>query len=152
MLELFKEALPQDNVVPSNFYEANKLKRGLGFDYNIIHACKNDCVLFWKQYAECESCPVCLESRWTSDKRNVPQKVLRHFPLIPRLQRLFTSRMTAKDMTWHHTERVQNDQFLTHPADSLQWKKFDDEYPWFAEELHNVRLGLTTDGLIHLAT
>ena len=49
-------------------------------------------------------------------------------------------------MSWHHTERVQNENFLSHPADSLQWKKFDVEYPWFAEEPRNVRLGLATDG------
>ena len=49
-------------------------------------------------------------------------------------------------MSWHQTERVQNENFLSHPVDSLQWKKFDVEYPWFAEEPRNVRLGLATDG------
>ena len=29
-----------------------------------IHACKNDCVLFWKENVELEACPVCKESRW----------------------------------------------------------------------------------------
>jgi hypothetical protein len=30
---------------------------------------------------------------------------LRHFPLIPRLQRLFMCSKTAKEMRWHEEER-----------------------------------------------
>ena len=146
LLELFKEALPTDNTLPRNFYEAKKLKRGLGFDYNVIHACKNDCILFWRENEQLNECPICHESRWTSDKANVPQKVVRHFPLIPRLQRLFMSRATAVDMTWHSSDRVRNENILSHPADSQVWKEFDQEHPWFAEEPRNVRLGLATDG------
>ncbi|GJV49897.1 zinc finger, PHD-type containing protein [Tanacetum coccineum] len=35
--------------------------------------------------------------------KKVPKKVLRYFPIIPRLQRLYKSSHTAKEMTWHAT-------------------------------------------------
>jgi len=34
-----------------------------------------------------------------------------------------------------------------HPANSIQWKKFDDEFPEFGKESRNIRLGLATQGM-----
>jgi len=34
-----------------------------------------------------------------------------------------------------------------HPTDSIQWKKFDDEFPEFGKESRNIRLGLAIDGI-----
>jgi len=34
-----------------------------------------------------------------------------------------------------------------HPADSIQWKKFDNDFPEFGKELRNIRLGLATYGM-----
>ncbi|GJW41453.1 zinc finger, PHD-type containing protein [Tanacetum coccineum] len=51
-------------------------------------------------------CPVCNTSRWKDSNtpgKKVPKKVLRYFPIIPRLQRLYKSSHTAKEMTWHAT-------------------------------------------------
>ena len=42
--------------------------------------------------------------------------------------------------------RIQEVGTLTHPADGEAWKHFDQKYPDFASEIHNVRLGLCTDG------
>src|SRR3954470_22351751 len=78
-------------------------------------------------------------------KKKVPRKVLRHFPLIPRLQKLYAVKSTAKDMRWHAKER-HDDGILRHPADSDAWKDFDKKHVGYALELRNVRLGLTTDG------
>ena len=52
----------------------------------------------------------------------------------------------AYDMKWHKEKRVNNDGFMRHPADSLAWQSFDNQYPEFGIEAWNVRLGLTTDG------
>ena len=32
-----------------------------------------------------------------------------------------------------------------HPSNSIQWKKFDDEFPEFGKESRNIQLGLATD-------
>jgi hypothetical protein len=55
------------------------------------------------------------------------------------------SKQTAEDMTWHKNKRT-NDGILRHPADSLTWKKFDEEHTFFASDARNVRLGLASDG------
>jgi hypothetical protein len=56
--------------------------------------CPKNSVLFRKDHAKKDECPVCGESRWKDKDGNkkIPQKILRHFPLIPRLQRMFASK------------------------------------------------------------
>ncbi len=44
---LCKELLPKGNKMPINTYEAFKLIKTLGLNYDLIHACPNGCVLFW---------------------------------------------------------------------------------------------------------
>ncbi|GKD21945.1 hypothetical protein Tco_1223648 [Tanacetum coccineum] len=67
---------------------------------------------------------MCNTSRWKDSNtpgKKVPKKVLRYFPIIPRLQRWYKSSHTAKEMTWHATGKC------TEP------------------EPRNVRLGLAAD-------
>ncbi|XP_056688291.1 uncharacterized protein [Spinacia oleracea] len=140
MLKMYKRVLPKDANVPSTYREARKMVTDLGFDYEKIEACENDCMFFWKESANLEKCSVC------DTKRNkTSPKVLRYFPLTPRLQRLFMSRKTANDMRWHKDKR-DDDGILRHPADSKAWKHFDESYSSFALESRNVRLGLASDG------
>ncbi|XP_042944837.1 uncharacterized protein LOC122278720 [Carya illinoinensis] len=149
LIDLLRQALPDGETLPKSYYEAKQLRRGLGFKYDKIDACKNDCVLFWKEHASSQECPICKEPRWIDNEKKdkkIPHKVLRHFPLKPRLQRLFMSKKTAEDMRWHREKRVQDLNNLRHPADSVVWKEFDKSHQWFAQESRNVRLGLATYG------
>ncbi|XP_042974567.1 uncharacterized protein LOC122306194 [Carya illinoinensis] len=82
----------------------------------------------------------------TSTQHRLPKKVLRYFPLKPRLQRLFVSKKTAQVMRWHKTERVDDTTHMRHPTDSQVWKDFDRKHASFAEDPRNVRLGLASDG------
>ncbi|KAJ8769380.1 hypothetical protein K2173_002584 [Erythroxylum novogranatense] len=68
-----------------------------------------------------------------------------YFPLTPRLQRLYTSDVTACHMRWH-AEHDQEDGVMRHPSDALAWKHFNDTHVHFAIESRNMRLGLSTDG------
>jgi hypothetical protein len=44
------------------------------------------CVLFLGEYAEAMNCPKCEQARYKDPARKMfPVKVLRHFPIIPRL-------------------------------------------------------------------
>ncbi|GJX08844.1 hypothetical protein Tco_0196776 [Tanacetum coccineum] len=101
-------------LLPSSAYEAKKFTKDLGLGYEKIHACPNDCMLYWDDRAGQQSCHICKASRYKSDevggssksrKSNKPVKVLRYFPLIPRLKRLYKCEKTAKDMRWHDTGR-----------------------------------------------
>ncbi|XP_071679853.1 uncharacterized protein [Lolium perenne] len=96
LLDLLKEAYPE-SAIPKNYNEAKKLVKCMGLGYVSIHACENDCILFWKENANANSCPKCKASRWKSERKHAdgkrvhkaPKKVLRYFPIKKRLQRLF---------------------------------------------------------------
>ncbi|XP_071705362.1 uncharacterized protein [Rutidosis leptorrhynchoides] len=149
LLELLIQSHPPNNTIPKSFYETKKWMRKIGLRYQAIHACKNDCCLFYKEYQDMENCPICKESRWKDERimgKKVPNKVLRYFPITPRLKCLYSSRYTAKDMTWHATGRCNEEGKMRHPIDGLAWKEIDKRYPDFAREHRNIRLGLAADG------
>uniref|UniRef100_A0A2N9G009 DUF4216 domain-containing protein n=1 Tax=Fagus sylvatica TaxID=28930 RepID=A0A2N9G009_FAGSY len=146
VIDLIKKALPDGESLLRSYYEAKRFRKDLGFSYELIHACENDCVLFWKEYADEEECPKCKTSRWTyvtGKGTKIPRKVLRYFPIKPRLQQLFMSKEIANDMKWHKDGRVDDGNSLRHPADSIVWKEFDKEHSWFAEESRTL---LNIDG------
>ncbi|XP_027351206.1 uncharacterized protein LOC113862314 [Abrus precatorius] len=155
ILELLADAFEHANI-PSSFYEAKKTIAKLGLNYTKIHACLRDCMLYFGEDANRDTCKTCKQSRWkskdkgantnTTDKqKKVLAKVLRYFPLKPHLQRLFMSSKTAEHMQWHGLEST-TEGILRHPRDSEAWKKFDLMYPQFASDSRNVRLGLATNG------
>ncbi|XP_057990571.1 uncharacterized protein LOC131172953 [Hevea brasiliensis] len=149
-LELFKDALPEGETLPKSYYEVKKLMHDLGLGYITIDACVNDCILYWKEYEHLDTClnPMCRAPRWKyglGKCKKIAQKVVRYFPLKPRLQRLFMSKEIAKDMRWHKEKRVNND-VIRHPANAEAWKEFDKENDWFGRDPRNVRLGLASDG------
>ncbi|XP_043714726.1 uncharacterized protein LOC122663086 [Telopea speciosissima] len=145
LLELLQEALPEPNTLPNNMYETKKIIKDLGLNYHKIDVCPNDCMLYWKGQEKATTCSKCGTSRYTSVDKKIPAKTLRHFPLIPRLQRLYMSSKTSFNMRWHYEGRT-NDQRLRHPADGQAWKEFDKLHPTFSEEPRNIRLGLAIDG------
>ncbi|GJZ88542.1 protein kinase, ATP binding site-containing protein [Tanacetum coccineum] len=109
MLEFFQNVFPTSKgyKLPPSYYAIKKTFKTIGLGYESIHACVNDCFLFWgDDNKDVHFCPVCNTSRWKDSNtpgKKVPKKVLRYFPIIPRLQRLYKSSHTAKEMTWHAT-------------------------------------------------
>lgn len=55
------------------------------------------------------------------------------------------SRRNVEQMRWYKN-RAATKRVITHPDDRDEWKEFDMDYPDFSQEVHNVRLGLVTDG------
>ncbi|KAL0361114.1 UNVERIFIED_CONTAM: hypothetical protein Sradi_3795900 [Sesamum radiatum] len=159
LLELLKEAFPDvTESLPNSYYEVQKIIGALGLTCVKIHACPNDCMSYWKEHANDTFCHVCKASRYVQNENNlvdeedssrktkkVPAKVLRYFPLKPRLQRLFMSCKTASFMSWHHDDRTK-DGYMRHPSDSPLWHAFDRQHRDFAKDPRNVRLGLAADG------
>ncbi|XP_019261156.1 PREDICTED: uncharacterized protein LOC109239086 [Nicotiana attenuata] len=151
ILDLLKEVFPFAQL-PESFYKAKSMIKNLGLHYEKIHACPNDCMLYWNDNEKAKNCSVCGSSRWknvidllTNASSKVPEKVLRYFPLKPRLKRIFMCSETAAAMRWHATERP-NDGNLRHPVDGEAWKYFDSLHEDFARDPRNVRLGLSSDG------
>jgi hypothetical protein len=98
ILHLLNLQFPNSSV-PKHYDEAlSIISKGLG-NFS-IHVCPNNCVLFCKQFAKLDKCAKCDASRWkdADGKRQIPEKVLRHFPLIPRLQRMFLSMKSSEEV------------------------------------------------------
>ncbi|KAM6547332.1 hypothetical protein CsatB_019008 [Cannabis sativa] len=148
ILELLKDAFPDDNKIPNSYYEVKKILSGLGLECETIDVCKDDCCLYWKNNKDATNCPICGHERYEyqgTKGKKIPHKKMHYFPITPRLQRLFMSRHTAADMRWHKEKRVDTEGVLRHPADAEAWKDFDKQYPDFAKEPRNIRLGFATD-------
>lgn len=67
-----------------------------------------------------------------------------YFLLRPRLQRLYASNITVKEMRWH-TEH-ESEGIMHHNFDTPPCKHFNNTYQSFTSESQNVRLGFCTNG------
>ncbi|XP_042980250.1 uncharacterized protein LOC122310441 [Carya illinoinensis] len=65
-------------LLPKSYQEARNLKRGLGFSYTKIHACPNDCILYWRENAKKQECPKSANMRWHRDQRVNEEGIQRH--------------------------------------------------------------------------
>ncbi|KAA0036909.1 late secretory pathway protein AVL9-like [Cucumis melo var. makuwa] len=82
LLELLRAAFPMcSTTIPSSFYEAKRKLRDLGLRYETINACKYDCVLYWKEFADLQHCPT------FGDARGIDVYLQ---PLIKELKELWT--------------------------------------------------------------
>ncbi|GKE92963.1 zinc finger, PHD-type containing protein [Tanacetum coccineum] len=135
-------------ILPS-YYVIKKIFKTTGLGYESIHACVNDCFR-GDNNKDVHFCPVCKTSRWkdsNTPEKKFPKKVLRYFPIIYRLQRLYKSSQTAKEMTWHATGKCTEPDKMQHPVDGRAWKNFDTKYLNFTKESRNSSFILTL--LIH---
>ena len=86
LLESLGEMLPEGNERPNSTYYAKKLMCSLGLEYQKIHACPNDCVLYRNENEKLEECPRCELSRYkhkgAEDAKGPPAKVLWYLPTI----------------------------------------------------------------------
>jgi hypothetical protein len=108
MLAVLGTMLPKDHTLPKNTYESVKLLRALKMSYESIHACPNGCVLFRGEDPKSAThCPKCKASRYVEVdggdgkkvESKIPEMVVRYLPLTPRLQRMFMTEESAKQMT-----------------------------------------------------
>nr|GFB72819.1 hypothetical protein [Tanacetum cinerariifolium] len=152
MLEFFQNVFPtaKGYKLPRSYYAIKKTFKTIRLGYESIHACVNDCFLFrGDANKDVHFFPVCNTSRWkesNTPRKKVPKKVLRYFSIIPRLQRLYKSSHTAKEMTWHATGKCTEPGKMQHPVDGKAWKDFDTKYSDFTTEPRIVQLGLAVNG------
>jgi hypothetical protein len=145
MLIVFGSMLPEGHILPKSMYAA---------PYEQIHACPKGCILFRKEHAEAKYCAKCGSSRFLEvdsgdgQERHlaIPVKILRYLPFIPRIQRLYMTEESVKQMTWHKNGRQYNPKKLVHPSDGEAWTHFDGVHREKALEARNVCVALATDG------
>ncbi|GJQ98660.1 hypothetical protein Tco_0009799 [Tanacetum coccineum] len=149
VLEFFQNVFPiaKGYKLSPSYYAIKKTFKTIRLRYESIHARVNDCFLFWGDTnKDVHCCPVCKTSRWKDSNtlgKKLSKKVLRYFPIISRLQRLYKSSHTTKEMTWHATEKCMEPRTMQHPVNGRAWKDFDTKYPDFAAKPRNSSFMLT---------
>jgi len=107
LLELLKEMFPENNTLPIYNYEAKKILCPMGLEYQKIHACPNDCVLYRDEFVSLKACPICGLSQFKKkidgnsgceDKDGPLAKVLWYLPIIPGFKRLLFIKEDAKNL------------------------------------------------------
>ena len=153
LMLLSMSILPTGNCLPKTEYEASKILRRLGLAYKMIHACPNGCCLFKGDLEDSEKCPVCeADSYRQCGRSRVPSLILRHFPLIPQLQRMFSSKRLSKLNVWHHYHKSVDGK-MRHTADSPQWNFVHTDLEpeagndMFGRDPRDIHLGLAVDGM-----
>ena len=64
LLQVVHDMLPEDNNLPKSYYQAKKILCPIGMEYQKIHACPNDCILYRHKFLEMSKCPRCGVSRY----------------------------------------------------------------------------------------
>ena len=146
IVDLMHELLPSNSRFPKNFFRSKKLLEGLGMPYQKIDVCYNNCMLYYKGNSEKDKCDICDTPRYKDGSNKIPRKVLRYLPITNRLQRLYLHEGTAKLMRSHKETCFSSSGKMLHPCHGEAWKQFDVEFPNFADDARNVRLGFATDG------
>ena len=67
LLKLMKDMLFEHNKLLNRTYDVKKIMCSMSMDYEKIHSCPNDCILYRKDYEHLEKCSLCERSRY---KRN----------------------------------------------------------------------------------
>jgi hypothetical protein len=79
-------------------------------------------MLFRKQYAKLDDCPICGLSRWKDpERKKIPHKVLQHFPLAPWLKRMFATKEASEPAQWHNVNLQPSEKEMSQPVDSEVW-------------------------------
>ena len=64
LLEVLGDMFPEGNQIPRTTYEAKKIVCLMGLKFEKIHACKNDCILFYGDNVALTECPKCGTSHY----------------------------------------------------------------------------------------
>jgi hypothetical protein len=156
LLTLFSDVLPSKHKMPKDMYQSKKLLSALGMEYENIDACKDNCMIFYKEHKNETKCLKYGQPRFVEVVNEDGEKVttktthkqLRYMPLTPRMKRLFVSEKIARHMRWHKEGVRENNPVMVHPSDSEAWKTLDEFNPDFARDVRNVRIGLATNGFL----
>ena len=111
-----------------SYYQAKKILCPMGMEYQKLHVCPNDCILYKHEFEEMHKCPWCGVSWYKvkgedecsiheNSKKVPPAKVLWYLLIIPRFKRLFPNVDGTKELTWNANGR-NCDGMLRHLADS----------------------------------
>jgi hypothetical protein len=131
IVKLIIDLIPTKHNMPKDLYRSKKIVSGLGMNYEKIDVCEKNCMLFWKEHKDVIKCMHCSRSRYVKVRNEdgvsvtikVVTKQFRYIPITLRLEWLFLSEETTKQMRWHHEGKCESEDsdIMSHPADSEAW-------------------------------
>ncbi|KAL0310133.1 UNVERIFIED_CONTAM: hypothetical protein Scaly_2956500 [Sesamum calycinum] len=65
---------PSSHTLPRDYYNTKKLVKDLGLPVEKIHACKNGCMLYWKDDIDLEYCKFCGDGRYKPARGRDPHR------------------------------------------------------------------------------
>ena len=65
---------PEENLVPTNFYQAKKKMRGLGLPVVTIDSCLKMCMIYWEENADLIQWKFCGKERYKRYKEGTSKK------------------------------------------------------------------------------
>ena len=68
LLFLFRDVFPEHHKIPENYNDCKKMVKKLNLGYEKIHACENDCMLFYGDDSHRKYCKYCKLSRYKDPK------------------------------------------------------------------------------------
>ena len=114
----------------------------LGVEYISYHTCSNDYILYRDAYANKEKCPKGGCDRYQEYKNKnkehgPPHKILRHMPIIPRIQRIFSCKQLTELKRWYASHKS-DPRVMKIPTDLIAMKHIEDTWPdKFKDEVRN---------------
>ncbi|CAL9001398.1 unnamed protein product [Prunus brigantina] len=128
------EALIGENAFNDMLHDGVCLPKSTSQAKKIIDACRNDCMLFWKDTSPTTSslnvCSRCGASRYIVNKDGDSSGKQVYI---------------VEYMRWHVIKCLKYG-FMRHISDSPSWKHLYALYPDFESKIRNIRLGLVSDG------
>ena len=122
-VKVMRETMPHDNIMPNDFYDMKKLVDNLGLPVVRIDVCAMGCMLYWRDDEYVESCKFYNQPRYKINRRqgrnqkHRPCKQMFYLHLIPRLQRLYTSKAIIKHITCHANHETEEG-LMCYPLDA----------------------------------
>ena len=126
--------LPPSKILPRIYRDLSSIMKEIGMNYEAIHACLNDHVIYNNQHEFAIECDISRYRTYQVTKK-LPRKVLRYIPIIPCLQRLFRFKNRSQD------------DVIRMPADGTDFRDIQEKWPHFKEEPRNLRISLAADGV-----
>ena len=146
MLTMQQSILPPGNNLPISYEAALSAIEPYLVQPLVYDACKNDCIIFRRQYASLTECPKCGCKRYVSEQSKLAVRRFTYLPLKPRLQRLFGNHNMAQVLQSHCAVRGSNDSIYD-IHQSASWKRAYSVNGVFKENHRGISLALCTDGV-----
>ena len=145
MLAMQHKFLPTGNNLPSSYEAALRTIEPYLIQPVVYDVCRNDCIVFRKEYESLVKCPKCDSGRY--NKSNTPVRRFTYLPIRPRLARLFGSANMAAVLQSHTTLGGTGIRKVYDVQQSKAWEAAYSTSGIFGGDPRGISFAMCTDGV-----